>query len=531
MASVKQFFSELRRRRVIRAAGLYALVAWMIIQVGEATFESMALPDWSLRLVIVLLALGFPIVLVLAWAYDLEPTGEKKVVRTVAKSAVDEPVAEASRESTPIGSIAVLPFADMSPEGDQEYFADGIAEELLNTLTRCCTHLRVPARTSSFAFKGKGVDVREIGTQLGVDALIEGSVRKSGDRVRITVQLIDVRDGYHLWTKTFDRELVDLFAVQDEIAQCVADSLDVSVPEQEKQAITGSTPVDVHAYEFYLKGKQFFRRGRKQDHEFAQEMYRAAIEIDPDYALPWAWLAASCAQSVLFYPTHSSSAANLEEADRASARAMELDPDLADANTARGFALFVLDRFEEAEASFERAIELDPNQFSAHFFFGRVSFQQGKFEQALRLFTAAADIRPDHEALFLAATALEALGRSEEATAQNRAGLKIVAEHMELNPDDARAATFRAVANGRIGDSKEGFKWAERALAIDPTDAGVKYNVSCFYALEGKSDRAIEILTQALDGGFNQRDWMENDPDLDSLREDSRFGELLDRTT
>jgi len=519
MASVKQFLSELRRRRVIRAVGLYVLVAWMVIQVGEATFESMSLPDWSLRLVIVLVLLGFPILLVLAWAYDLEPTGDKKIVRTEMVPG----------KRTPIGSIAVLPFANMSPEGDQEYFADGIAEELLNTLAACCTHLRVPARTSSFAFKGKDTDVREIGSQLGVDALIEGSVRKSGDRVRITAQLIDVRDGYHLWTKTFDRELVDLFAVQDEIALCVADSLDVSVPEQDKKAIASSTTADVHAYELFLRGKQFFRRGRKQDLEFAQEMYRAAIEIDPDYALAWAWLASTCAQSTIFYPTHTSSAANLDEADRASARAMELDPDLADANSARGFALFLLDRFEEAEASFERAIELDPKQFSAHFFFGRVSFQQGKFEDALRLFMAAADIRPDHEALFLAAQSLEALGRKEEAMAKNHEGIQVVAEHMESNPDDSRAATFRAVAYGRVGDSHEGSKWAERALAIDPSDSGVKYNVACLCALQGESDRAIELLTEALDGGFSQRAWIENDPDLDSLRSDPRFNELLGR--
>ncbi|TFG61830.1 MAG: hypothetical protein E4H28_08375, partial [Gemmatimonadales bacterium] len=161
MAAIKQFLSELRRRRVIRAAGLYILVAWMVIQVGEATFESLALPDWGLRLVIVLSALGFPIVLVLAWAYDLEPAGEQKIVRTPAEVVAVEVPEAPPLERKPIGSIAVLPFADMSPDGDQEYFADGIAEELLNALTRCCAHLRVPARTSSFAFKGKDVDARE----------------------------------------------------------------------------------------------------------------------------------------------------------------------------------------------------------------------------------------------------------------------------------------------------------------------------------------------------------------------------------
>jgi len=529
MASVKQFFSELRRRRVIRAAGMYVLVAWMVIQVGEATFESMALPDWGLQLVIVLSALGFPIVLVLAWAYDLEPGGEKKIVRTEAEDVVARAPDSPRAEMGPIGSIAVLPFADMSPEGDQEYFADGIAEELLNTLTSCCTHLRVPARTSSFAFKGKDVDAREIGARLGVDALIEGSVRKSGDRVRITVQLIDVRDGYHLWAQTFDRDLVDLFAVQDEIAQCVADSLDVSVPEDDKKVVAGSTPADVQAYEYYLRGKQYFRHSLKKSLGYAQEMFRRSVEIDPEYALAWAALAATSAQSVQLYPGDPSSTANIEEADRASARALELDPALADAHAARGFALFQIRRFDEAEAEFQTAIELDPKQLSAHFFYGRFCFQEGRMEEAARLFATAADIRSDHESEFFAAQSLEALGRSEEARVHYAAGIEAAAQHMELNPDDSRAATLRAVACGRLGNTKEGFKWAERALAIDPSDSGVKYNLACFYAVEGESDRAIELLTQAVDAGMGQRGWLENDPDLGSLREDPRFIDLLER--
>ena len=528
MASVKQFLSELRRRRVIRAAGLYVLVAWLVIQVGEATFESIALPDWSLRLVIVLLALGFPVVLVLAWAYDLEPTGEQRILRTPAEDALDEPVDEAPRESTPIGSIAVLPFADMSPEGDQEYFADGIAEELLNTLTNCCRNLRVPARSSSFAFKGKDTDVREIGARLGVDALVEGSVRKSGDNVRITAQLIDVRDGYHLWSESFDRQLVDLFAVQDEIAQCVVNALDVSITEQDLEALGRATPGDVRAYEYYLKGRQYFRQSRKKSLEYAQEMFRGAIDIDSAYALAWAGLAASGAQAAQLYPGSSSAEADLEEADRASARALELDADLAEAHAVRGFTLFQLQRFDEAETALEKAIALDPRQFEAHFFYGRASFAQGKFEDAARQFTAASEIRPDHEAAFFAALSLEALGRSEESRVLYRAGLEIAAEHMELNPDDSRAASLGAIAHGRVGNREEGVEWAERALAIDPTDAGIKYNVACFYAIEGESDRAIDILGQALDAGFGRRDWLDNDPDLDSLRDDDRFRALLD---
>ncbi|MDH3296729.1 MAG: tetratricopeptide repeat protein [Gemmatimonadota bacterium] len=515
MVPIRHFFAELRRRKVIRAAGLYVLVAWMVIQVGEATFDSLDLPDWSLRLVIVLAALGFPLVLVLAWAYDLQPARDRKILRTPPT------------DRSPIESIAVLPFADMSPDGDQAYFADGIAEELLNTLTNCCRHLRVAARSSSFVYKGVDTDAREIGARLGVDALVEGSVRKSGDTVRITVQLIDVRDGYHIWSESYDRQLVDLFAVQDEIAHSVVDALDLSLTDHDRSAIAGSPPADVRAYEFYLKGRQFFHQSRKRSLAYAQDMYRSAIDVDPAYALAWAGLAASAALSAMLYPGAPSADKDIAQADAASARALELDPSLADAHAARGFALFLMQSYEEAEAAFEKAIELDPQQFDAHLFYGRTCFQQGRFEDAARLFTAAAKIRQDHEAEFFAAQALEASGRTEEAKTHYRASLEASAEHMKLNPDDSRAATFRAVSNGRLGNSEEGFRWAEQALAIDPTDAVVMYNVACFYAVEGESDRAIDILERAADAGFNRGGWLEHDPDLDSLRDDGRFKALL----
>lgn len=519
MTSVRQFFGELRRRRVIRAAGLYVLVAWMVIQVGEATFDSLELPDWSLRLVIVLAALGFPLVLVLAWAYDVQPTSDRKIVRTPA----------APRSRQPIESIAVLPFADMSPDGDQEYFADGIAEELLNTLTNCCHHLRVPARSSSFAYKGVDADAREIGARLGVDGLIEGSVRKSGDTVRITTQLIDVRDGYHIWSESYDRQLVDLFAVQDEIAHAVVDALDLSMTEHDRSAIAGSPPADVRAYEFYLKGRQFFGQSRKTSLEYAQEMYQGAIDIDPEYALAWAGLAASAAQAAMLYPGAPSAEEDIAKADAASAKALDLDPALADAHAARGFALFLMQKYEEAETAFEKAIELDPQHVDAHFFYGRTCFQQGRFGDALRLFAAASEIGENYEAAFFAAQSLEAMDRSEEAAGYYRASLVASESHMALNPDDPRAATFRAVAHGRLDEREEGLKWAERALSIDPADAGVKYNVACLYAVEGEVNRAVEILEQAVDAGFSRRAWVENDPDLDTLREDARFQRLLER--
>src|SRR6185295_12832188 len=232
-SKLSTWMSELRRRKVVRVAVVYLVVAWLLIQVAGATFEPLGLPTWSIRLVIVLVALGFPVVLALAWAFDVTPRG---IERTGAAPANDTsgstpkvttaggvtPVATsaAATTSTRDGakSLAILPFADLSAERDQDYFCDGIAEEIINAL--CSIRgLKIASRTSAFQFKGKSADVREIGRTLGVDSVLEGSVRKAGDRVRITAQLIGAGDGYHLWSESFDRRLEDIFEIQKEIAQ------------------------------------------------------------------------------------------------------------------------------------------------------------------------------------------------------------------------------------------------------------------------------------------------------------------------
>jgi adenylate cyclase len=218
---------------------------------------------------------------------------------------------------------------------------------------------------------------------------------------------------------------------------------------------------------------------------------------------------------------------DLEEADRASQRALELDPDLADAHSARGLALFLMKRPDEAETEFRTALELEPRHYWAHYFFGRALFPQGRFEEAARHFVEAASSEDDYQAAFFAAQSYEALSSTDAAQLWYRRALAAAARHMDLNPDDPRAATMRAVSLCRLGQPDEGLHWAERALAIDPGDASVRYNVACLYALEDQVDKAIACLEDAVRVGFGNRDWLERDPDLDSLRGDERFEALL----
>jgi len=423
-------------------------------------------------------------------------------------------------------SIAVLPFANLSADRKQDYFCDGMAEETINALAKV-KGLRVAARTSTLGFKGSGEDVREIGRKLHVETLLEGSVRRSGDFLRVTVQLIDVASGYHLWSEKYDRKFQDIFAIQDEIAQNVVRALQLILSENELEALTKTATTDSQAYDYYLRGRQFFHQGRRKSYEYAIQMFRKATEIDPNYALAYAGIADSAAMLAHFYPD--AGKAHLAEADKAGKRALELDPDLPQGHAARGFTLWLLDRFDEAKVEFETAMRLDPGQGLTHYLYGRACFQRGEIAQAARLFEEACRKHENYEARYFAAQCYTALGNHDAALAAYRLAFREVEKHVELNPDDARAYTIGAVALCRLGEREAGLAWAEKAVVIDPNDAGIQYNVACLFALEGDATRAIKSLESALKAGFAHKDWVEKDPDLDSLREDPRFKALMQR--
>ncbi len=459
---------------------------------------------------------------------------EQAVARTLAKAPADrfasvrefaDALVAPLADSEPGSSIAVLPFVNLSGNPEDQYFGDGMAEEILIALTKI-DGLRVASRTSAFAVKDKRLDIRAIGELLNVKAVLEGSVRRAGTTLRVTAQLVSAADGYHLWSERFDREMKDVFAIHDEIAANIARALRVVLGEDARRAIAKAPTTDLEAYDYYLRGRQFFHQRRKRSVIFARQMFERAIQRDPEYARAYAGIADACSFLGHYYQDESA-AENLEQADAASRRALELDPGLPEAHAARGFALSLRQRFSEAEHEFRRAMALDPNQFEARYFYARACFQRGDLDRALGLFEAASRVREDHEALYFAAQTLTALGRDTDASAAYRRALPVIERHLELNPDDARAFTMGAVCFSRLGDRTRGLEWAERATAVDPEDAGVCYNVACLLALEGERDRAIDHLQRAFRVGFARRGWIEHDPDLASLRDDPRFQALI----
>ena len=522
LSPVSTFLSELQRRKVHRAAAAYAVVAWVLLQIGEVTFEPLHLPDGAMTALVIIAIAGFPVAMVVSWFYDLGLSGFRRDVASAATASHGT----ATPVANPTPSIAVLPFTDMSPDKDQGYFCEGVAEEILNALTRI-EKLHVAARTSSFQVREGAGDIREIGERLGVATVLEGSVRKAADRLRVTAQLINVADGYHIWSRSFDSELKDVFAIQDEIARCIAESLVETLSPRDQSAIRTTSSQDVLAYEYYLRGRQFFNRFRKKDIEFARQMFHQAIEIDPEFALAWAGYA-DCFSFLIMYVDPQ--AGYQVEAKRASQKALELNPDLAEAHASRGLAYLICDEYVEAEVEFRKALEINPRLYEAHYYYGRARVHQGDQEKAAELFAKAAEVNPDeYQARLLRVQILRGLGRMDEAIREAHEALDVVEKHLEWNPDDSRALYLGAGSLILAGDTERALRWLARALEIDPTDSVVLYNVACNFATLGKNDQALDYVEQAIDHGTVSAAWMRNDADLASVRDHPRFESMLQR--
>jgi non-specific serine/threonine protein kinase len=425
-----------------------------------------------------------------------------------------------------VPSIAVLPFVDMSPGRDQDYFCEGLADELINALTRL-KGVRVTSRTSSFQFRGAALDIRAIGERLRVRTVLEGSVRKAGDRLRIMVQLVNAEGGYHLWSERYDRELKDVFEIQDEIAESVARALSVVLSEKERDVLQRRPTSSLEAYDFYLKGRRLVA-GLGSGLRLATPLFRRAIDLDPRFALAYAGLAEA---SFWHYSWWGGNPEDLRQAEEASRRALELAPDLAEVHVARGAALTLSGRYDEGAAEFEAAIRLNPRLWDVYYLYGRMRFAQGRFEDAEALWKKGIEVQPeDFQLPLMIGMIYRSQGRTAEREATQRRGLEIARKYLEANPEDARAMYLSAGALLELGQEKESRELLDRALQVAPNDPSVLYNAACMYARSGQRERAFETLAACLKGGWGNRDWIAHDPDFDGIRDDPRFKAVLEGT-
>ncbi len=420
-------------------------------------------------------------------------------------------------------SIAVLPFANMSGDPEQEYFANGITEDLITDLSKL-SGLFVVSRNSSFFYKDRPSNMQEVARGLGVRNILEGSVRKAENRVRITAQLIDGLTGGHRWADRYDRDISDIFALQDEITKTIIDQLQVRLLENET---TDTAPTgNAEAYNLYLKGRQLFHMRTLKYLEHARLLFLEALQHDPDYARAYVGLAECEARMNDWFGGKYAP----EDVIAMARRAIDLDPDLAEAHAGLGMALHIAGQNDAAVAAYRKALLLDPLCYDAHHNFARYFRGQLDHARSAYHFTRALEVKPDdYRSPLLLLADLEKLGRLDERDRYLEMGINRAEEAARLNPDNRDPLELAACCLAGLGRFDEARVWLDRADAIDPDGRTTNgYNLACTYALLGEPERALDCLEKVYPGlGHVQREWMGNDSDLASLRDQLRFKKMI----
>ena len=545
-------FAELKRRHVFKASIAYVVVAWIVLQVSDVILGNINAPDWVFSVIMLLVGIGFPLILVFAWAFDLTPEGLKRTETKETPSAAATPVASEPKSAdthTPANaSVAVLPFVNMSGNKENEYFSDGLSEELLNMLAKV-SELKVAARTSSFHFKGHTGDIAEVARRLGVATVLEGSVRQSGAKVRITAQLINANDGYHLWSETFDRELTDIFAVQDEIAGAVVKALKGKLLGEEGANINAGGTTNSEAYKAYLKGLHYHNRGSDEAAvNSAVAAYRRAIGLDPDYANAYAGLADSLDQ--LARNNFADLDQVVSQAEDAARKAIELAPDLADGYQVLANITFAykLDLAASRKA-IEKALALDPGNVGVQIEYSHICMNTGDIEAALAAARTAQELDP------ISTFANHSLGHALYFSRRYQEAIRVCRHTLELDPHYPRPRYGIAMSQFLLGDvqsaalevAKEPLDWMRfSGLAIlehklgnkEEADAAMDmlleryrdnglYQQAQVHAQWGNIDLAFDALYRARDIGDPGVSQILADPLMDPLRENPRFTKLM----
>jgi TolB-like protein/Tfp pilus assembly protein PilF len=578
----RNFFGELKRRNVYKVAIAYAVVAWLLMQVATQVFPFLEIPNWAIRLVIMLIVIGFPIALVIAWAFELTPEGLKRtesadelpkksarnrvwlyVVIVAAAISISlfffgryiATSKQSGSAEVPVKSIAVLPFENLSEEKGNAYLAEGIQDEILARLGKIAD-LKVISRTSTQRYKSSPDNLREIAKQLGVANVLEGTVQKAADQVRVTVQLINAANDTHLWAETYDRKLNDIFAVESDIATTIAETLQAKLTGSEKTAIAKRPTANPEAYELYLKGRYFWNKRTAADLRTAIEYFNEALGKDPGYALAYAGLADS--YTLLHVFGAASPADSFPQAQEAAKKAVELDETSAEAHTSLAWMLILYDfDFERAYKEFERAIQLNPNYATAHHWYGVTLAMTGQFDRAIAEGKRAVELDPlslvinanlgsdyfnarryDEAITQLRKTiemdprfsfARRGLGEALQASGQLNEAIAEYRKAVELD-DAPLSLAHLGQAYARAGQREE----AQKILARLSEEAKSRYvrasSFAYIYLALGDKERAIDEMERA----YRERDvagaaWVKVDPMLDDLRGHPRFEALVQK--
>jgi adenylate cyclase len=429
------------------------------------------------------------------------------------------------RKSIHDKSIGVLPFVNISTDPEQEYFSDGLTEELIANLSRL-KEMRIVSRTTSMLYKGTKKGIQTIGSEMGVHYILEGSVRKSGDNLRITAQLIDVGNDNHLWAETYKGNIGDVFDIQEQVSRQIVDALKITLTPAEDQVLVKRSTLNPEAFDCYLRGRDFLYRRTKKNVLLAIQLFQRAIELDPHYAAAYAGLGESYAT---FYQVYEKKETWLEKSIESSLKALDFDSELSEAYAALGVAYFNKNLVTEGLAAAQRAIALDPNSYIGFWILGRLYHLSDRDQDAAAMFEKVTEIHPDfYPAYADLQMVYDRLGATEKSSALVDKMLdNIYPRYLSKHPDDDRAHLHFAIYCAKNSREQQARQEAAKALELNPEDSTILYNGACFYAVIDDKETALALLKKAIEAGFEYFEWLKRDPDFDNIREEEEFVNLM----
>jgi len=518
----KKYIAELKRRKVFRSAITYLVIAWLIAQVSSIVLPAFNAPNNFIKTLILILIIGFPVSLVFAWVYELSPKGIKKIKKfEPEKLKVEQREYQLNNDNK---KLVVLPFQNISTENDSNYFSDGLTEEIIIRLSGI-KELDIASRSTSMRYRDSELDILSLGRELKARYLLQGTVRKHMNDLRISTELIDVEKDVELWAEIYRGKIADVFGIQEKVSKKIVKSLQLKLSNKEKVALSKRATINSEAYDANLRAREFLFSYTKSYLLLAIDLFQKAIDLDPKYATAYAGMAEACA---LLYETHDKNLKWIKKAEEASLKALIYDSASSEAYSALGLVYYNKNSPKEALIAAEKAISFDPDNFFAYWVRGRLFRVMDRDAEAATDFKKVLELNGDfHSPYGDLQMAYETLHDEQNLKDIIEKAALFYPSYLLRHPDDSRAHQFYAFTLKRLGRIEEAKKEMRKGIAQNPNDPIITYNAACFYALIDNKKAAIKNLKKAMANGFENYDYLKHDPDLYSLQKESDFIALM----
>jgi TolB-like protein/Flp pilus assembly protein TadD len=520
--NLKKYITELKRRKVFKPAIAYLIVAWLIAQVFSVVFPAFNIPNYFMKTLIIILIIGFPLNIILAWIYDLTPQGIKKTKNMEAETSISAQTKAILNNGNK--KLVVLPFHNASSENGSNYFSDGLTEEIIVRLS-AIKELDIASRRTSMRYRDSELDNESLGRELNARYLLQGTVRRHKSDLRISTELIDIEKDSELWAAIYRGKIADVFAIQEKVSKKIVKSLQLKLSPKEKIALGAKATMNSKAHDANLKAREFLFKYTKSYLLLAIDLFQDAIDSDPKYAAAYAGMSEACA---LLYETHDRNSIWLAKAEESALKALIYDPSSSEAYSALGLAYYNKNSLNEALMAVQKAISFDHDNFFAYWIRGRLYRMMDRDFEAILDFNKVLEINHDfHSAFGDLQMAYEKVKDKKNLQDCIQKAALFYPSYLLRHPEDSRAHQFYALTLKRLGRLEEAKEEMNKGIKQNPNDTIIIYNAACFYSMLGDKKIAIENIKKAIDNGFGNYEYIKRDPDLNTLRKEPSFIALM----